>query len=72
MMLKETMHLMREYLIGMQRDLEKAGKGNRTAAQRVRTRSVQFAKIAKMYRKESVAVEKGGRKKGRKGGRKKR
>ena len=40
-------------------DLRKsADKGNRAAAQRVRTGTVQFAKLAKLYRKESIAAEK--------------
>jgi len=42
------------------RDLHKANKGNRAAAQRVRTGTIKLEKCAKMYRKESVAAEKKG------------
>lgn len=62
MALKETIHAMRQHLIAMTQDLEKASGGNRAAAQRVRTRSIDFAKLSKVFRKESVAVEKGGAK----------
>ena len=41
---------------GMEKDLDKTEKGNKAAAQRVRTHSIQFAKIAKEFRKESVAA----------------
>lgn len=41
-------------------NLTKAEKGNKTAAQRTRTLTIQFAKCAKNFRKESViAVKKG-------------
>jgi hypothetical protein len=36
------------------KDLNKAEKGNKAAAQRVRTGSIKFAKVAKIYRKESI------------------
>ena len=67
MVLKETTNAMREHLVNLCHNLEKAAEGNRAAAQRVRTESIKFAKTAKMYRKESVAVEKGGSKKAKKG-----
>jgi DNA-binding protein H-NS len=57
MALKETIHQMRQYLIALTHDLEKAAEGNRAAAQRVRTASIHFAKITKTFRKESVAAE---------------
>lgn len=41
-------------------NLTKAEKGNKTAAQRTRMLTIQFAKCAKNFRKESViAVKKG-------------
>lgn len=41
-------------------NLTKVEKGNKTAAQRTRTLTIQFAKCAKNFRKESViAVKKG-------------
>jgi len=36
------------------KDLIKAEKGNKTAAQRVRTGTIKFEKVAKKYRKESM------------------
>lgn len=68
MALKETIMTMRQYLIELTCDLEKAADGNRAAAQRVRTRSIHFAKIAKVFRKESIAAEKGSGKKMKKSG----
>lgn len=56
--LKETIETMKEQIAAMSQDLEKAARGNHTAAQRVRTDSVQFAKLAKQFRKESIAFEK--------------
>ncbi len=58
MALKDTIVQIREQLFEMSRDLEKAVKGNKTAAQRLRTASIVFAKVAKVYRKESIAAEK--------------
>lgn len=58
MVLKNTMQQMFKYLENLKKDLDKASRGNKTAAQRVRTGSINFAKIAKLYRKESVAAEK--------------
>jgi len=45
------------------KDLGKAcEKGNKAASQRVRTNTIKFAKLAKQYRKESIACERGGKK----------
>lgn len=63
MALKETMGEMRRHLGELSQNLEKAAGGNRSAAQRVRTRSIEFARIAKLFRKESVDAEKKGKKK---------
>jgi hypothetical protein len=60
--LKETINTIREHLTQLSHDLEKAAQGNRAAAQRVRTGSIHFAKTAKVFRKESVDAEKGGKK----------
>jgi len=63
MTLKDTikrMHIMLEHLA---KDLKKASeKGIKAASQRVRTDSIKFAKLSKLYRKESIASERGGRK----------
>lgn len=63
MALKDTIIQMRELFASLARDLEKATGGNCAAAQRVRTGTIKLAGIAKMFRKESVAAEKGTRKK---------
>ena len=58
MVLKDTIHSMKRYLEELSHDLEKAALGNKSASQRVRTLTVKFAKLSKVYRKESVAAEK--------------
>lgn len=60
MALKDTMKSLNSLLNELQKDLEKADRCNKAASQRVRTGSIKFAKIAKLYRKESVLAEKGG------------
>ena len=55
--LKETMNTMRKLLAEINVDLEKSANGNRAASQRVRVHTIDLEKVAKMYRKESVAVE---------------
>ena len=54
--LKESVNAMKDLMHLMCRDLDKTGRGNRAAAQRVRTSSVKFAKLAKDFRKESVSM----------------
>jgi hypothetical protein len=58
MALRDTINQMHQFLSTLGKDLAKASKGNKTAAQRVRTNSINLGKIAKKYRKESVAQEK--------------
>lgn len=51
-----------EYLLNdLTKDLLKVGKGNKAAAQRVRVGTIRLEKVGKLFRKESVAAEKGGR-----------
>ncbi len=69
MALKDTINQVRQLLIELSHDLEKAAEGNRAAAQRVRTNSIKFAKVSKAFRKESVSAEKG-TKKGKKASKK--
>jgi len=64
MALKTTTEQLKKLLNQICHDLDKAGKGNKAASQRVRTNTIKFAKTAKTYRKESIAE-------GRKGGKKK-
>ncbi|NGX27240.1 MAG: Histone H1-like protein HC1 [Chlamydiae bacterium] len=59
MALKTIVEHMKKLLLVISHDLEKAGRGNKAAAQRVRTNTIKFAKTAKQYRKESIS---GGRK----------
>ena len=56
--LKETIIQLDKYLMTLTKDLSKAAKGNKAAAQRVRTGSIKFEKQAKTFRKESVKAEK--------------
>lgn len=63
MALAETVKHVRDLLAGLSIDLEKAAHGNKAASQRVRTGTIKLEKIAKRYRKESIAAEKGGGKK---------
>lgn len=60
MALKDTVKEMNDLLNGLVADLEKAERGNKAASQRVRTGTVRLEKVAKRYRKESIAIEKRG------------
>lgn len=55
--LKETANAMMKLLEECGKNLHKASGGNKAAAQRVRTGTIKLEKIAKVYRKESVAAE---------------
>lgn len=58
MALKDTTKHLKDLLVGISHDLEKAEGGNKAASQRVRTCTVKLEKIAKLYRKESIHSEK--------------
>ncbi len=58
MSLKDTFKQMRELLANITLDIEKSENGNKAASQRVRTGTVRLEKIAKLFRKESIASEK--------------
>lgn len=60
MALKDTITTMKKELAEVQHNLLKAEKGNKAAAQRVRTGTLSLAKRAKIFRKESIAAEKKG------------
>lgn len=62
MALKDTIQKMKHALNEICADLEKSCDGNRAASQRVRTGSIKFSKLGKLYRKESIAAEKKGAK----------
>lgn len=58
MVLKETINALEALLIEVSRDLDKASRGNKSASQRVRTGTVKLEKIAKAFRRESLAESK--------------
>jgi len=58
MALKDTVEHVRSLLIDLMKDLDKATRGNKAAAQRVRTKTIKLEKVGKVYRKESIASEK--------------
>lgn len=60
MALKETTNKMKDLLAEITRDLDKSERGNKAASQRVRTGTIRLEKTAKLYRKESIAMEKKG------------
>ncbi len=61
MALNETMTLLHHLLAQLMKDLNKAARGNKTAAQRVRTGTIRLEKLGKVFRKESVTAEKSGK-----------
>jgi hypothetical protein len=61
MALKDTVKQMKGLLEMITFDLDKAAAGNKAASQRVRTGTIRLEKLAKAYRKESIAGEKGSR-----------
>ncbi len=61
MALKETIGALHQLIVSIMKDLVKVGRGNKAAAQRVRVGTIQLERVAKVFRKESVAAEKGGK-----------
>lgn len=61
MSLGDTLNQMQHLLWALCKDLTKVHRGNKAAAQRVRTGTVKLEKIAKLFRKESVRAEKSGK-----------
>lgn len=61
MTLKETMQQLDHLLSNVVRDLTKVHRGNKAAAQRVRVGTIRLERVAKLFRRESVAAERGGR-----------
>src|SRR3984885_2083069 len=58
MALNNTVTQLKGLLAEITHDLEKGDRGNKAAAQRVRTGTVKLEKVAKLYRKESILHEK--------------
>ncbi len=71
MALIETVTDLGQLLTSLTKDLTKVSRGNKTAAQRVRTGTVRLEKIAKLFRRESVLAEKAVRAKKKKASSKK-
>lgn len=61
MALNDTMTQLNFLLTKVVTDLNKVHRGNKSAAQRVRVGTIDLEKIAKRFRKESVAAEKNGK-----------
>ncbi len=60
MSLRDTVNQLGQLLDSISKDLVKATRGYKAAAQRVRTGTVKLEKLAKVYRRESVTAERGG------------
>ena len=58
MSIKDTYKHLKDLLAHITADLDKSENGNKAASQRVRTGTVKLEKIAKAFRKESIANEK--------------
>jgi hypothetical protein len=63
MALTETVNHLNLLLGSIAKDLNKVGRGNKSAAQRVRVGTIHLERVGKQFRKESVAAEKNGKKK---------
>lgn len=57
MALKDTVKHLKDLLLQVAADVEKAVNGNKAASQRVRTGTIRLEKVAKVYRKESISTE---------------
>lgn len=62
-MLTEIRDCLSNLVGSLAKDLIKAARGNRAAAQRVRVGTIRLEKIGKMFRKESLEAEKSSRRK---------
>ncbi len=61
MALNETKARLENLLTSLTKDLMKVGRGNKSAAQRVRVGTIRLEKVGKQFRKESVDAEKSGK-----------
>ncbi len=62
---------MRELIEEILKDLPKAEKGNKSAAQRVRVNTVSFEKASKSYRRDTIEQDKAAEKQKKKSAKKK-
>lgn len=58
MPLSDVVDQLTALLEAISRDIPKMGRGNKTAAQRMRTATVRLEKVGKLFRKESLRAEK--------------
>ncbi len=58
MALKDTTKKLKALLAAVSNDLEKSESGNKAAAQRARTATIAFSKMAKVFRAESISSSK--------------
>ena len=61
MSLTDTIHKLEQLIHSIVKDLPKVHKGNKTAAQRVRTSTIRLEKVGKDFRKESMEAVKTGK-----------
>lgn len=61
MALSDTMNQLNHLITALAKDLSKVHRGNKTAAQRVRTGTIKLEKVGKVFRKESIQAERSGR-----------
>ena len=61
MALSDTLSQLNNLVSKVISDITKVYKGNKSAAQRVRVGTIDLEKVAKKFRKESLAAEKTGR-----------
>lgn len=59
MALDDTITDLDSLLGQLSRDLSKAHRGNKSAAQRIRVNTVRLEKVAKQFRRESLLAEQG-------------
>lgn len=53
----DTLRDLNGLFFSLSKDLTKVEKGNKSAAQRIRVGTIQLERVARQFRKESIAVE---------------
>ncbi len=59
--LADTINHLNDLLTNLAKDLVKVQRGNKAASQRIRTGTIKLERVAKVFRKESVHIEKSGK-----------
>lgn len=57
MALVDTVGALETILTNVTKDLRKIGRGNKSAAQRIRVSTIRLEKLGKLFRKESMHAE---------------